>query len=158
MQKKYIKKVNSKITRQIKISLSIFVTILLFSNPVVLSNTQAQTSQDRATGSLSATNVFNDANYVTLTLSNLYGSTPPSSNWYNPHGNPVSPTCPGSGTLIRQYIYAGGGLSQVIDYFYINGCNREIGQYRVTNGTQIDLNFTINARMNNKYYLPIAMR
>ena len=89
---------------------------------------------------LSATQVDNDVDFITLSIQ---GGSPPQSHWYNPNGIEVSPTC-GFGT-ISEGIFVQGIYVGRKDYFYINGCNRMPGQYRVQVGTTIDLTFTINA-------------
>jgi len=93
--------------------------------------------------SLSPTNATPSTYRVALTIGNLGGVTPPSSNWYGPGGAPVSRSCAGGPNLVREFFYSGGVLYEVRDYFYISPCTREPGQYNVTVAPDYDGTFTI---------------
>jgi hypothetical protein len=87
---------------------------------------------------------------VTLTIGNLMGETPPSSTWYGPDGNSVSKGCV-SGQQVREFVYSGGVLFQVRDFFYISPCHRELGRYTVKVGSANAGSFSIWTRL----YLPL---
>lgn len=118
--------------------------------------TQAAPDAPQYTGYLSASSVSDDTYRITLYIQNLGGVTPPSSKWYDPQGVQVSVTC-GTGNVVREYDYSSGSLYQVRDHFYIRGCNRKPGQYRVRVGLDINLTFTI--KDSKKYvFLPVMLK
>lgn len=138
----------------------IFTTIALLAVTLLFSfndmrTTHAATNIPDYYGYLSPTKAYVDTYRVTLTIDGLGGVNPPSSNWYDPHGNQVS--CCSGGRVVRDYVYSYGSLVQVKDYFYIAGLNREPGQYSVRVGWEIDKTFTINTRTY-YVYLPVIQR
>ncbi|MBN1135139.1 MAG: exo-alpha-sialidase [Anaerolineae bacterium] len=113
----------------------------LASNPLL--SAHAETSFPDYSFSLSPTSATPSTYRVTLTIGDLGGVTPPSSDWYGPGGAPVSQSCSGGPNLIREYFYSSGVLYEVRDYFYISACTREPGQYHVTVAPDFDDTFTI---------------
>jgi WD40 repeat protein len=81
---------------------------------------------------------------VTLTISNLMGSYPPSAKWYDPDGQQIAPAGSG-GYQIRYYEYYYGSLVATYDYFYISGRDLEPGTYRVVVSGYFDGTFVIKS-------------
>jgi len=129
-------------------------TLLLSSNG--MHTTRAAPNAPDYSGSLSPDDIYVDTERAALIISGLGGVEPPSSTWYGPDGYQITAGCIG-GQQIRKYIYYGGSLSVVIDYFYIRDCNRDPGQYRVTVGNSIDISFAINPQIH-YVYIPIIQR
>jgi formylglycine-generating enzyme required for sulfatase activity len=145
-------------TRQ-KSSWRVFITTCLLFMAFVISPgnmtaTQAAPSVPEYFGFLSQSVAPLSTWRITLTIDGLNGVMPPSPNWYDPGGSQVSAGCVGGSTL-RDFVYSYGSLVQVKDYFYIRGCNREPGQYRVMVGAEIDSSFRIKAY---NLYFPMVLR
>jgi len=138
------------------IVISILIISCFSASELIAVSVSSETpNNDRASAYLSATNVYPDRYRITLTITNLFGETPPSSKWYGPTGSLLSPGCVG-GSILREYFYVSGFLHEVQDHFYIRDCSRTPGQYRVTNGT--DFEFYFNVIDPNKYiYLPLIL-
>jgi len=99
---------------------------------------------ERVTSHLSAYSVYASETEVILYMNSFSGPSVPSATWRGPGGGTISPTCSGSPTLVRQYLYSGGMLVETRDHFYISACNREPGSYQVTVSTfMVDESFTI---------------
>jgi formylglycine-generating enzyme required for sulfatase activity len=60
-----------------------------------------------------------------------------------------------AGSTIREFEYKYGSLYKVTDYFYISGCDREPGVYRVVVGTDINKTFLVKGFDS---YLPLLMK
>jgi formylglycine-generating enzyme required for sulfatase activity len=92
---------------------------------------------------------------VSLIMQNfMAGERPPSSKWYGPDGSQVSAGCIG-GSVLRDYEYSYGSLVKVTDYFYVRGCDREPGVYRVMVGSEVNRTFRIKGFYS---YLPLLMK
>ncbi|MBN2147341.1 MAG: hypothetical protein JW726_08130 [Anaerolineales bacterium] len=120
------------------------VAFTLFALLLTSSSTVAAPNTPTYSFSLSPTSATQSTAKVTLTISSLLGQNPPSAHWYGPSGAQVSPACSGSSNLVREYIYVGGVLFEVRDYFYISPCNRDPGTYRVEVGWEYEGTFTIS--------------
>ncbi len=134
------------------ISMLVILILISLNNP-----TTTRAAPSLYYGWLSPSVASQSTYRVTLTISDLYGVAPPSSRWYGPNGSQVNVTC-GTGNVIREYVYSYGALSQVKDYFYVSGCNREPGQYRVTVGGEIDKTFTVQPPPTYYNYLPLILK
>ena len=71
-----------------------------------------------------------ETNRVTLTIKDIWDPPTPA-RWYKSDGTEVSPGCPGQTLITRLYLRESGFLIGTEDYFYVQGCGREPGDYYV---------------------------
>ena len=116
------------LTRSVVIFFLLLLIISNFYSPTTV-NAEEPDDNTRAIATLFPTFATVNTYRVTLTLSNLMGSTPPSAKWYDPDGDLIN----AGGSPVRDYEYVYGSLIETRDYFYISSRADSLkpGTYRV---------------------------